>query len=96
MMNFIFGFPATDSDLARSPPGAYDQQWPPLNRDEFSPSDKPPFLPPHLLNIILNKDTAAHVRITDRHEDLFFILLTTCSMFFSTNQLYCLNQITLC
>jgi len=50
-----------DSDLARSPPGTYDQIWPPANREEaFSPTDKPPFLPPHLLNIILNKDTSAH------------------------------------
>ncbi|CAF1235917.1 unnamed protein product [Adineta steineri] len=49
-----------DPDMARSPPGSYDQNWPPANREEFSPSDKPPFLPPHLLNIILNKDTAAH------------------------------------
>ena len=49
--------------MACSPPGSYDQNWPPTNRDEFSPSDKPPFLPPHLLNIILNKDTAAHVKL---------------------------------
>ncbi|UJR36154.1 hypothetical protein I4U23_028888 [Adineta vaga] len=49
-----------DPDMARSPPGSYDQTWPPPNREDFSPSDKPPFLPPHLLNIILNKDTAAH------------------------------------
>jgi hypothetical protein len=53
---------ANDPEMARSPPGAYDQNWPPANREEFSPTDKPPFLPPHLLNIILNKDTAAHVR----------------------------------
>ncbi|CAF0739993.1 unnamed protein product [Didymodactylos carnosus] len=51
---------STDTDLARSPPGTYDQIWPPPNKDEFSPQDKPPFLPPHLLNIILNKDTSAH------------------------------------
>ena len=53
---------ATDTDLSRSPPGAYDQNWPVKNSEEFSASDKPPVLPPHLLNIILNKDTAAHVR----------------------------------
>lgn len=55
-------FVATDTDVSRSPPGAYDQTWPPANREDFSSSDKPPFLPPHLLNIILNKDTAAHVK----------------------------------
>ncbi|CAF0954380.1 unnamed protein product [Rotaria magnacalcarata] len=47
-------------EMARSPPGLYDHTWPPANREEFSPTDKPPFLPPHLLNIILNQDTAAH------------------------------------
>lgn len=52
--------PTSDTDLSRSPPGSYEQNWPPTNREEFSPTDKPPFLPPHLLNIILNKDTAAH------------------------------------
>lgn len=52
---------AVDTDLARSPPGSYEQTWPPANQKEFSQTDKPPFLPPHLLNIILNKDTAAHV-----------------------------------
>ncbi|CAF1128483.1 unnamed protein product [Rotaria sordida] len=51
---------STDTDLARSPPGSYEQNWPPANQKEFSQTDKPPFLPPHLLNIILNKDTAAH------------------------------------
>ncbi|CAF0744789.1 unnamed protein product [Didymodactylos carnosus] len=51
---------STDMDLARSPPGTYDQIWPPPNKDEFSPHDKPPLLPPHLLHIILNKDTSAH------------------------------------
>ena len=50
--------------MARSPPGSYDQNWPITNREEFSPTDKPPFLPPHLLNIILNKDTAAHVKFS--------------------------------
>jgi hypothetical protein len=54
-------FIAIDTDMARSPPGLYEQDWPPTNQKEFSQTDKPPFLPPHLLNIILNKDTAAHV-----------------------------------
>ncbi|CAF2387111.1 unnamed protein product [Rotaria sp. Silwood2] len=49
-----------DPQMARSPPGLYDQTWPPTKREEFTPGDKPPFLPPHLLNIILNKDTSAH------------------------------------
>lgn len=51
----------TRPEMARSPPGQYDRAWPPTNREEFSPTDKPPFLPPHLLNIILNQDTAPHV-----------------------------------
>jgi len=49
-----------DTDMARSPPGSYEQTWPPTNQKEFPQTDKPPFLPPHLLNIILNKDTSAH------------------------------------
>ena len=59
---FLFDWLAVDSDLARSPPGSYEQDWPPTSPKEFAQSDKPPFLPPHLLNIILNKDTAAHVK----------------------------------
>ncbi|CAF1458935.1 unnamed protein product [Adineta steineri] len=51
---------SNDSDMARSPPGSYDQTWPPTNLKEFPQTDKPPILPPHLLNIILNKDTSAH------------------------------------
>ncbi|CAF0924777.1 unnamed protein product [Rotaria sp. Silwood1] len=51
---------ANDPQMARSPPGLYDQTWPPTSREEFPPGDKPPVLPPHLLNIILNKDTSAH------------------------------------
>ncbi|CAF1511227.1 unnamed protein product [Adineta ricciae] len=51
---------ASDSDMARSPPGSYEQSWPAANQKDFPQSDKPPILPPHLLNIILNKDTAAH------------------------------------
>jgi len=51
---------SNDSDMARSPPGSYEQNWPLTNQKEFSQTDKPPVLPPHLLNIILNKDTAAH------------------------------------
>ncbi len=50
--------------MARSPPGSYEQHWPPTNQKEFPQTDKPPFLPPHLLNIILNKDTAAHVNLS--------------------------------
>ena len=52
---------ANDSDLSRSPPGAYTSNPPPSNRDGFPATDKPPVLPPHLLNVILNKDTAPHV-----------------------------------
>jgi hypothetical protein len=75
--------------LARSPPGSYDQNWPPANREEFSPTDKPPFLPPHLLNIILNKDTAAHVNFFSLFGILYHRFLSS-----SMNPLYYLNQIT--
>lgn len=47
--------------MARSPPGSYEQNCPPPNQKDFPQTDKPPMLPPHLLNIILNKDTSAHV-----------------------------------
>lgn len=83
-------FIANDPDMARSPPGSYDQNWPPPSRDEFSPSDKPPFLPPHLLNIILNKDTAAHVKL------ILFLKTSTIILFFSMSPLYCQNQIMSC
>jgi len=75
--------------MSHSPPGSYDQNWPPTNREEFSPSDKPPFLPPHLLNIILNKDTAAHVK-------LFSFVKNNTFEFSSMNPLYYLNLIMLC
>lgn len=77
--------------MAHSPPGSYDQNWSPTNREEFSPTDKPPFLPPHLLNIILNKDTAAHVNFF-----LFSKILTNRFLFSSMNQLYYPNPIMLC
>ncbi|CAF3856825.1 unnamed protein product [Rotaria sordida] len=51
---------SNDPQTPSSPPGVYDRTWPPTNREEFSPTDKPPVLPPHLLNIILNKDTSDH------------------------------------
>lgn len=90
--NYLLLILATsDTDLSRSPPGSYEQNWPPTNREEFSPTDKPPFLPPHLLNIILNKDTAAHVIDFERSKissELLFL--------FSTNQRSYPNQITWC
>jgi hypothetical protein len=76
--------------MARSPPGLYEQDWPPTNQKEFSQTDKPPFLPPHLLNIILNKDTSAHVKL------LFFVLYNKFLFISSMNPLYYLNQIMLC
>ena len=81
---------ANESDMSHSPPGSYTSTWPLTNRESFSATDKPPVLPPHLLNIILNKDTAEHVRTTFRcsyQATLFFP---------STNQLSCLNRIMSC
>jgi hypothetical protein len=62
--------------MARSPPGSYEQTYPLTNQKDFPQTDKPPFLPPHLLNIILNKDTAAHV-------NSFPFFVTTNKLFFS-------------
>ena len=79
--------------MARSPPGSYEQSWPPANQRDFPQSDKPPILPPHLLNIILNKDTAAHVSEQYR----FFLLnLLIISLIDSMNQPYYLNRTMLC
>jgi hypothetical protein len=87
---FFFKLIANDPDMARSPPGSYEQNWPPTNPGDFSSTDKPPFLPPHLLNIILNKDTAAHVK------QFFFSLKKRIFLSYSLNQLYYQNQIMLC
>ena len=49
----------TGTDVAGSPPGEYAQEVPTRKPGE-KPSG-PPILPPHLLQVILNKDTPAHV-----------------------------------
>jgi hypothetical protein len=46
--------------LSSSPPGEYTDEFPIRGVTAFN-SDKPPYLPPQLLNIVLNKDTAAKV-----------------------------------
>jgi 5'-AMP-activated protein kinase, regulatory beta subunit len=45
-------------DLSRSPPGEYSDEIPVRGMNSIA-TDKPPFLPPQLLNIVLNKDTSA-------------------------------------
>lgn len=50
------------NDMAGSPPGEYAQEIPTRKPGE-KPSG-PPILPPHLLQVILNKDTPAHCEPT--------------------------------
>lgn len=45
-------------DLSKSPPGEYTDDIPIRGFNSIS-LDKPPYLPPQLLNIVLNKDTSA-------------------------------------
>ena len=59
---FIF----SAADVAGSPPGEYAQEVPTRKPGE-KPSG-PPILPPHLLQVILNKDTPAHVSIVNNLE----------------------------
>lgn len=47
-------------DLSKSPPGEYTDDIPIRGFNSIS-LDKPPYLPPQLLNIVLNKDTSAKV-----------------------------------
>lgn len=49
------------NDLAGSPQGEYGQDMPPRRAEKVS---GPPFIPPHLLQVILNKDTPAHCEPT--------------------------------
>ena len=49
-----------NDDLSRSPPGNYTDEMPVRGLNALS-LDKPPYLPPQLLNIVLNKDTSARV-----------------------------------
>ncbi|CAF1077484.1 unnamed protein product [Brachionus calyciflorus] len=47
-----------NDDLSKSPPGEYTDELPVRGLHSMS-MDKPPYLPPQLLNIVLNKDTSA-------------------------------------
>lgn len=52
-------FSCTSSDLSSSPPGPYHQEaYVPKQEEKFK---SPPILPPHLLQVILNKDTGISV-----------------------------------
>jgi len=49
------------SDLSSSPPGPYHQDaYAPKQEEKFK---SPPILPPHLLQVILNKDTGISVSV---------------------------------
>lgn len=48
----------TNDDLSKSPPGEYTDEIPTRGLNSLA-LDKPPYLPPQLLNIVLNKDTSA-------------------------------------
>lgn len=49
------------NDFNTAPPGAYGQDMPPRRAEKVH---GPPFIPPHLLQVILNKDTPAHCEPT--------------------------------
>lgn len=51
--------PLSKLDLSSSPPGPYHQDaYVPKQEEKFK---SPPILPPHLLQVILNKDTGISV-----------------------------------
>jgi hypothetical protein len=50
--------------LSKSPPGEYSDEVPVRGLNSMS-LDKPPYLPPQLLNIVLNKDTSARVCVVE-------------------------------
>jgi hypothetical protein len=56
---FVCVIKAGNDDLSRSPPGEYSDEIPVRGLNSLSQLDKPPYLPPQLLNIVLNKDTSA-------------------------------------
>lgn len=49
---------AINDDFSKSPPGEYTDDIPIRGLNSIT-MDKPPYLPPQLLNIVLNKDTSA-------------------------------------
>ena len=54
--------PFPDLDLSSSPPGPYHQDaYVPKQEEKFK---SPPILPPHLLQVILNKDTGISVSLS--------------------------------
>lgn len=53
----------SNDDLSSSPPGEYTDEIPIRGLNSMA-LDKPPFLPPQLLNIVLNKDTSARCEPT--------------------------------
>lgn len=59
------GQTANDSgSLSGSPPGDYTQYIPPRNTGQGFHHSGPPILPPHLLQVILNKETSQHCEPT--------------------------------
>ena len=47
-----------------SPPGDYGQVIPPRDSKHGVRRTAPPILPPHLLQMVLNKEVAVHVSLT--------------------------------
>lgn len=96
----VFQALAKDSEgVISSAQTEYGQEIPP-----HKPWEKvagPPILPPHLLQVILNKDTPLSVSCRNE-ERIYFIessmryFLSLHITFFSVSLLFCLNQITLC
>jgi len=95
----VFQALAKDSEgVISSAQTEYGQEIPP-----HKPWEKvagPPILPPHLLQVILNKDTPLSVSCGKKKElfseNLIEISFVITYYFFSVSLLFCLNQITLC
>lgn len=64
-----FGYVSIATELSSSPPGEYAQEIP--IRPHGGKQSGPPILPPHLLQVILNKDTPAHVSTIMAWNDQF-------------------------
>jgi hypothetical protein len=58
-MLFFFLKIIDNDDLSKSPNGSYTDEIPIRGLNSMS-LEKPPYLPPQLLNIVLNKDTMPH------------------------------------
>lgn len=63
------------TELSSSPPGEYAQEIP--LRPSGGKQSGPPILPPHLLQVILNKDTPAHVSTPGRKQLLIEVTENT-------------------